>query len=353
MPRRIHVKGVIVPDDDQWIYDWLGMEATSPKMINEQLEESNGESIEVIINSGGGSVFAGSEIYTMLKDYKGDVVVKIVGLAASAASVIAMAGKKVLISPTAQIMIHNASALVFGDYRDLQHGSDWLKNVNASIANAYILKSGMTQEQLFELMDKETWFNAQQALEFKLVDEIMFDDQNATKLIASANSSHMLPQVVIDKLRNELLKNNNSIAVHNPKNKNEPVKQDNKGDEEMKDLAELQAKYPELYQAAVQAGVEQERARIKELDELADASNQEIINKAKYETFISAPEAAMEILKANKQKLQNIGTKLKNDADTSGVNDVDPEDPTGDEYQDAEANASKLAEIINKRRGVK
>ena len=112
--------------------------------------------MEVIINSGGGSVFAASEIYTTLKSYMGNVIVKIVGLAASAASVVAMAGTKVLMSPTAQMMIHNVTTYAEGDYRDMEHTAVILKNANDTIANAYRLKSGKTQEELLALMDDET-----------------------------------------------------------------------------------------------------------------------------------------------------------------------------------------------------
>lgn len=195
------IKGPIISNDDQWIYDWLDMEATSPKSVSAQIEKANGDDLEVEINSGGGSVFDGSEIYTSLKDYPGNVTVKIVGIAASAASVIAMAGKKVLMSPTSQMMIHNASIWAAGDYRDMDHMSNVLKNVNQTVANAYKLKTGKTDEELLSLMDAETWFTPQQALENKFIDEIMFN--NEMKFAASYNSG-MLPPEVIGKLRNEL-----------------------------------------------------------------------------------------------------------------------------------------------------
>lgn len=196
---KINVKGVIVSNDDKWIYDYFEVESTSPNDVSKEIESAKGKELEVVINSGGGDVFAGSEIYTMLKDYKGNVTTKIVGIAASAASVIAMSGNKVLISPTAQIMIHNVSAMAAGDYRDLEHESKVLENYNKTIANAYRLKSGMSEEELLQLMNDETWFTAQQALEKKLVDEIMFDE--SLKLVASI-TSNVLPQEVINKMRN-------------------------------------------------------------------------------------------------------------------------------------------------------
>lgn len=201
---KVSIRGAIIPNNDQWIYDWLDMDATSPKSVQNQINNANGEDLEVEINSGGGSVFDGSEIYTTLKDYPGNVTVKIVGLAASAASFIAMAGNKVLMSPTAQIMIHNASVGAYGDYRDMDHVSDILKNVNQTVANAYKLKTNLSDDELLSMMDKETWLTPQQALEKGFINEIMFE--NNLQFVASHNSG-MLPPSVIEKIRNEMLKN--------------------------------------------------------------------------------------------------------------------------------------------------
>lgn len=199
---KISVKGPIIDSDDQWIYDWFEVEATSPQKVSDLINQAtNNEDLEVEINSGGGSVFAGSEIYTALKSYSGKVITKVVGLAASAASVIAMAGDKIEISPTGQLMIHNASGGFGGDYRDMEKGAEILKNVNATISNAYRLKTGLSNEELLEMMNKETWLTPQQALEKKFVDEIMFT--NDIKLIASINNG-MLPQEVINKMKMQL-----------------------------------------------------------------------------------------------------------------------------------------------------
>lgn len=201
---KIEIKGSIISSDDQWIYDYFEMEATSPKKINDLIKQTkNNEELEIEINSGGGSVFAGSEIYTALKSYKGNTIAKIVGIAASAASVIAMATNKVVISPTAQIMIHNVSSGVWGDYRDLQHESDVIKNMNKSISNAYALKTKLGQEELLQLMNNETWLNAQQAKEKGFADEVMFDEGNT--LVASIKPSQMLPAEVMNKVRNDMM----------------------------------------------------------------------------------------------------------------------------------------------------
>jgi len=201
---KIPIKGVIIPNDEKWIYEWFEIEATTPGDVNALIEKANGEDLEVEINSPGGDVYSGSEIYTNLKDYKGKVGVKIVGVAASAASVVAMAGNTVKISPTAQIMIHNVSSIAVGDYRDLQHEADVIKNYNKSIANAYMLKTGLKMDELLELMDKETWFTAQQAKEYGFVDEIMFDVGNKLAASITLDNNMLLPQAVINKMRESL-----------------------------------------------------------------------------------------------------------------------------------------------------
>jgi ATP-dependent protease ClpP protease subunit len=206
---KINIKGVIIPNDDKWIYEWFEMDSTCPREVENEVEKANGEDLEVIINSPGGDVFSGSEIYTLLKDYSGNVVVKIVGVAASAASIIAMAGKKIMMSPTAEMMIHNTTSIARGDYKIMEHEAQVLKDYNSTIANAYMIKSGMSKEELLALMDKETWLTPEKALEYKLIDEIMFMD-SAPKLAASFGGI-MLPPEVINKMRN---------TVKNPAQKN-------------------------------------------------------------------------------------------------------------------------------------
>ncbi|WP_413481912.1 head maturation protease, ClpP-related [Mammaliicoccus vitulinus] len=193
---RINVKGAIIPNNDKWIYDLLEMDATSPKDIIDALP-SNNEDIEVIINSGGGDVFSGSEIYTELKAYPGNVNVKVVGVAASAASVIAMAGNHIEMSPTAQMMIHNASTLVAGDNRVMESASDMLSSVNRGIANAYIEKTGKSEQEILDLMNEETWLNAQDAVDLGFADSKMFDE-SAPKLVA--NSGQMLSNDAVNRI---------------------------------------------------------------------------------------------------------------------------------------------------------
>lgn len=197
MAKRIDVKGQIIESGNEWVYDWLGLESTSPKKIIKALQEAGGEDVEIYINSPGGSIFAGSEIYTELRNYSGKKIIKITGIAASAASVIAQAGE-CEISPTGMFMIHNVKTSASGDYRDMDNTGDALRAANQSIMNAYIDKTGMDAEILQDLMDHETYLSAQQAVDHGFVDKIMFSD-NA---IPMQNAFGGIPPETIAKLRN-------------------------------------------------------------------------------------------------------------------------------------------------------
>lgn len=194
---KIQIKGPIVSTNDAEIYSWFGMESTSPKQVAKQIEKAKNTPLTVEINSGGGSVFAGSEIYTMLRKHD-NVTVEIVGLAGSAASVIAMAGDKVIISPTGQIMIHNASiGGASGDKNDMETFAESLSSIDRSIAQAYTDKTGIDKETLLGMMSKETWLGADEAVEKGFADEVMFSD---TEVVASIGSG-LLPKEVINKVR--------------------------------------------------------------------------------------------------------------------------------------------------------
>ena len=146
----------------------------TPKAFREELEADSGD-ITVWINSPGGNVFAAAEIYTMLRDYQGTVTVKIDAIAASAASVIAMAGNKVLMSPVAMLMIHDPSTIAMGNARDMEKAISTLNEVKESIINAYAFKTGLTHNRIAKLMENETWMNAKKAVELGFADEILFE----------------------------------------------------------------------------------------------------------------------------------------------------------------------------------
>jgi len=160
---ELRIEGDIAMDDDFWA--WLfGIETVTPKSFRAELEEHKGKNIIVWISSYGGDVIAASQIYTALKEHKGKVTVKIDGVAISAASVIAMAGEEVLMSPTSIMMIHNPWGGFVGEAKDLRHGADMLDEVKETIVNAYQLKTRRSRNKISQMMDEETWMSAKKAM---------------------------------------------------------------------------------------------------------------------------------------------------------------------------------------------
>lgn len=181
---RINVYGVIIPNDYKWYYDCLDEDCTCPRDVNNVLTEAKGEEVEVYINSPGGIIEAGSEIYTMLREYQGDIKIKIVGQACSAASIIAMAGHCEM-SPTALMMVHCVSTYASGNHSDMEKTAEVLRTADDALSNAYVAKTGMSKEEVLAMMENETWLTAEQAKEKGLIDGIMFEEKEPLRLTAS------------------------------------------------------------------------------------------------------------------------------------------------------------------------
>ena len=163
--RILELSGTIA--EESWFDDDV-----TPQLFKDELNAGTGD-ITVWINSPGGDCVAAAQIYNMLTNYKGKVTVKIDGIAASAASVIAMAGDTVLVSPVSMLMIHNPATIAWGDHAEMQKAIDMLAEVKESIINAYVLKTGLSRPKLSHLMDAETWMDANKAVELGFADEIM------------------------------------------------------------------------------------------------------------------------------------------------------------------------------------
>lgn len=163
--RILELNGTIA--EESWFDDDV-----TPQLFKDELNAGSGD-ITVWINSPGGDCVAAAQIYNMLSNYKGKVTVKIDGIAASAASVIAMAGDTVLVSPVSMLMIHNPATIAWGDHAEMQKAIDMLSEVKESIINAYVLKTGLSRPKLSHLMDAETWMDANKAVELGFADEIM------------------------------------------------------------------------------------------------------------------------------------------------------------------------------------
>lgn len=197
MAKRIKMKGPLISNNEYEAYEFFGLEAVSAKSITDQFPEDINEDITLEVNSNGGLVTVGSEIYTALKNYEGHVTVEVTGMAASAASVAIMGADTVKMSPTAQIMIHKALLTrASGNSDDLEKAVNALKSSDQSIINAYVSKTGLSEDEIFEMMKNETFMSANEAIEKGFADELMtFEkDLGAVAILESG----LLPQAVID-----------------------------------------------------------------------------------------------------------------------------------------------------------
>ena len=190
--RELELYGTIA--EESWFDDDI-----TPAMFREELFAGSGP-ITVWINSPGGDCIAASQIYTMLMDYKGDVTVKIDGIAASAASVIAMAGTEVLMSPTSLMMIHNPATIAIGDHDDMKKAIAMLDEVKESIINAYEIKTSLSRDKLSRLMDAETWMNANKAVELGFADGVLEDEKTVAEIPAYAFSRKTVQATLMNKI---------------------------------------------------------------------------------------------------------------------------------------------------------
>lgn len=191
MMKTLDLSGPILDDDsfDAVISNAFGMAYISPKVVQNALDEAGNSPITFNINSGGGSVSAASAISDKLKHCKNEITTNISGMAASAASVIAMAGDKVTMAETAILMIHNASSIAQGNNHDMQHAADVLSKINETIANSYVSKTGKSKDEILDLMDKESWIDAEEAKEKGFIDEIYTNTKVVEPITNSVDGS--------------------------------------------------------------------------------------------------------------------------------------------------------------------
>lgn len=217
--RVLELNGTIAEES------WFGDDIT-PRMFKEELYSGTGP-ITIWINSPGGDCIAASQIYSMLMDYKGEVTVKIDGIAASAASVIAMAGTKVVIAPTALIMIHNPSTSSNGDHRDMSKTIEVLNEVKESIINAYEIKTGLSRAVLSHMMDAVTWMNANKAIELGFADEMLEDEKKKDAGKGFEFQEHVFAEKLLNKITSKETKarpNNKGRSIAELKEKLNQIK---------------------------------------------------------------------------------------------------------------------------------
>lgn len=219
----IPMNGEVIPSDYADVYDYLGYENINPKAIKQALNEANGSDVELEINSPGGYVDAGSEIYTALKEYQGQVTAKITGQACSAASWIALAADRVEMSPTAQIMIHRASTMSIGNSDDLASDLNALNSLDKSFVDLYSQRTGLDAQEVYRLMCNTTWMNAKEAVDKGFADEIMFQNDKKPALVNADGSLSVKPDT-INKIKNLLHKKSTENVVKLQENLNKENK---------------------------------------------------------------------------------------------------------------------------------
>lgn len=192
----LRIDGDIAMDDDFWSM-LFGIENVTPKGFMAELSQYKGKDINVWVNSYGGDVYAASRIYTALKEHKGKVKVKVDGVAISAASVIAMAGDEILMSPTSILMIHNPWGNFQGEAKDLRHGADVLDEVKETIINAYQLKTGKSRAKISQMMDEETWMSAKKAVSEGFVDGMLYTQDKEETYTELVDNSFMFSRFAI------------------------------------------------------------------------------------------------------------------------------------------------------------
>ena len=269
----------------------------SAKEVTEYLADLDVENINVYINSNGGVVDTAIAINNALRRHKAKVTVNIDGIAASAATLITCAGDIVRMPKNALFMIHNPSTIAMGDSEEMRKQADVLEKYKNSITETYLQKVNIDKEKLSELMDNETWLNAEEALEYGFIDEII---ENAD----------------IQVVENKVISNNMVFNMAEFKNFNvdKNIKNNGKGSEKMT-REEIKNQYPDIYAEIInegkEIGIKEERTRIQEIEDLG--YNHEVVNKAKFEEPKNARDLALEIVSLMKQENQNKLNRIQDE----------------------------------------
>lgn len=315
---------------------WWGDEITPKQFSDELMALGDVEEIVVRINSSGGDVFAAFAIYTRLKDHKARIVVKIDGWAASAATIIAMAGDVVMIPAVGAFMIHDPAVGAFGYYqeKDLNKLAAELQVIKNCIINAYALKTGKTQDDIAAIMSAETWYDGQAAVENGFCDELMFEEvkteieDNGKIFINSVAMNipgfgNILPLLLSGGQRSGNGGCLSNIPKVNKQKEDEQV--------EIKTVEELKAAYPALVGQIVAEATVAERKRIKDIEDTALTGFEDIVRSAKFEKPLTAADVSMQIVAQMKAQGKNYLTDRNADVQNSGMAGVGNDD-NGDAY---------------------
>ncbi|MBR1486126.1 MAG: Clp protease ClpP [Synergistaceae bacterium] len=321
-------------------------------LINKIKELGNVKSFMLRINSVGGDVVQAQAMYNYLKSHPANITVKIDGLAASAASLVAMAGDKIIMPENALMMIHNPAGGCYGEAEDMREVAEILDKVRDTLAGVYVAKTGLEREKIIEMMDNETWMTAKEAYELKFCDEV----EEAVEIAARAVKSGTIFQSglgfarVDENLSAKFPKNSVKISVHseNQNTKKEEIYKMNEA--KITNEKELEAAYPDLVAQIKNSAVNEERERLKTLDSLNAVGREEIIARAKYDEPKDARDVAVELLMADKAQMQ-LNALHK---DASVVNEaVLPQKTISNAKLEEEAAMNAVISEINRMRGYK
>jgi ATP-dependent Clp protease protease subunit len=174
---ELRIEGDIIPSETAWLYEWFGDPHAAPNKFRDELKKYDGKNITVWINSNGGNIIAGCAIYNAIKEHNGKKTVKIDGIAASIASVIAMSGDEILMSPASLLMLHNPWVEAAGDVYELEKKIKALNSCKEIIINAYEKKTKLSRDKLSAMMDEESWLEPKQAIDYGFADGMLYEDE--------------------------------------------------------------------------------------------------------------------------------------------------------------------------------
>jgi ATP-dependent protease ClpP protease subunit len=333
---KIRLNGDIVDNDTSLAYRYFGFEVCCPRDLRQALEQCpEGEDLELEMNSYGGSVYAGFEMYSILRSSGKTVTAKVQSIAASAMSVVMAGCQRVLLSPVANVMIHRAGLSgVSGNTEDMTQTAQWLNTIDESILNAYEEKSAgkATREQFKQWMEEETFFTAEQAIACGLADE-MLDKPAAQDFAASAGEGTAMNKAVLAAMAGHRLPPAEDIrrmAAEQGLNITEEGVSDNQKnserqeDEEMepKNLEELTAAYPELMAQAMTQAATAERERIQSIEDMALPGFEDIVEKAKADPTATAADVATAIVAKQRASGNAWMAQARDDATRGKANEV-------------------------------
>lgn len=343
-----------------WTDEEIGSEVT-PSDFQEKLNAVTTKNITIRMNSGGGEVTAANVIAVAIQEAikaGKHIVCKIVGMCASAAVQIAISCDEVVAHESALIMIHNPKCFLYGyhESKDLHSADSLLSAVKSGILNYYEKKTGKAREELSALMDAETWMDGREAVEKGFADSLMFEEDEEQEVV------DRIQTVVNCYDFSRVPERYKAVAVNTSKT---PTKGEHKM--EIKNVADLTSQFPELVNqikadavaeartAAINEGVEQERNRIKAIDEMAGKVSDELLNKAKYETFDSAEKVAVEAIKTgafnNVAVLNGMAQETKAANNVAAAVNTGAAAPAGNQKENATAHAASVAENYFKSLG--